>query len=426
MLEQYFVRPETIDRIRSSWISDAIEQYVRWLSEQGYAGRNVSRRISVLRQFGEFARRQGATTLEDLPTQVEAFLQYWAASKKDWRRVHTDQRRRRLAREVRNPVQQMLRLVVPGFAGVDRRKKASAKEPFRRSAPGFTAYLREERGLRDATIRLYWHHLRKLEGYLCRRGVNGFGPLSPAVLSGFVTEQSRRLAKTSVRDLCGVVRVFLRYLHREQLVAKDLSSSVESPQVYRLSNLPRSITWDEVGRMLKAMDRRTPAGRRDYAILLLLVTYGLRACEVASLTLEGIDWRRERLLIPERKAGHRTAYPLSPIVGEALLEYLKKDRPKTKNRHVFFRVMAPRRPLTHEAISSRASHYLRRAGITVSRAGSHTLRHTCVQRLVDADFSLKQVGDYVGHRAAASTEIYSKISIEALREVACGDGEAIL
>ena len=191
MLEHYLIRPETIDRIRSSWISDAIEQYVRWLSEQGYAARNVSRRVSLLRQFGEFARRQGATTLEELPTHVEAFLQYWARSKKDWRRVHTDQRRRRAAREVRNPVQQMIRLVVPGFAGVGR-KRANTEEPFRRSAPGFTAYLQEERGLQNATILLYWHHLRKLEGYLCQRGLNAFDTLSPVVLSGFVTEQSPR------------------------------------------------------------------------------------------------------------------------------------------------------------------------------------------------------------------------------------------
>jgi integrase len=201
---------------------------------------------------------------------------------------------------------------------------------------------------------------------------------------------------------------------------------VENPHVYRLSNIPRSITWDEVRQMLEAVDLRTTRGKRDYAILLLLVTYGLRAREVAGLTLDDIDWKNDRLKIPDRKADHSTVYPLSPIVGQAILDYIKLARPETTDRHIFFRTMAPRTPLTYQAISATASHYLRKAGIAVSRPGSHTLRHTCVQRLVEADFSLKLIGDYVGHRVPASTQIYSKVNIEALREVACGDGEEVL
>jgi integrase len=91
--------------------------------------------------------------------------------------------------------------------------------------------------------------------------------------------------------LCGTLRVFLRYLRREDVVGRDLARSIEPPQVYRLAELPRSISWDEVRRMLEAVDRRTPVGRRDYAILLLLITYGLRAREIASLTLGDVDWK---------------------------------------------------------------------------------------------------------------------------------------
>lgn len=178
--------------------------------------------------------------------------------------------------------------------------------------------------------------------------------------------------------------------------------------------------------MLEAVDRRTETGKRDYAILLLLVTYGLRAQEVATLRLDDIDWARERLLVSERKAGHCTAYPLSTVVGEALLDYLKNARPETAERHIFFRIMAPRLPLNSNAVGARATHYLRKAGIRVRRPGSHTLRHTCVQRLIDAEFPLKTIGDYVGHRSPSSTEIYSKVAVESLREVALGDGEALL
>jgi len=113
-------------------------------------------------------------------------------------------------------------------------------------------------------------------------------------------------------------------------------------------------------------------------------------------------------------------------VGEAILDYLQKGRPKTTDRHVFFRVPAPQTPMTWAAVSIRAAGYLKKAGIQVPRPGSHTLRHTCVQRLVDVGLDLKTIGDYVGHSSPSSTEIYTKIAVENLREVALGDGEEVL
>lgn len=202
--------------------------------------------------------------------------------------------------------------------------------------------------------------------------------------------------------------------------------AVEWPQIYRLSTIPQSISWEEVNRTLAGVDRRTGAGRRDYAILLLLVTYGLRGREVAALTLDDIDWKRDRLAIPERKAGHSTAFPLSAVVGQAVLDYLQRGRPATTDRHVFFRSVAPRRPVGAAAVSSLARHYLLKAGIDVPRPGSHTLRHSAVQRLVDADIDLKTISDFLGHRSARSTETYAKVAVEALREVAMGDGEGVL
>lgn len=154
--------------------------------------------------------------------------------------------------------------------------------------------------------------------------------------------------------------------------------------------------------------------------------YGLRGREVAALTLDDIDWRRERLGVPERKAGHSTAYPLSPPVGEAIADYLRHGRPPTPDRHVFMRAMAPVEPLGAAAVSACASRHLLAAGVEVPRPGSHTLRHTCVQRLVDADFGLKEIGDFVGHRSPASTDIYAKVAVESLRQVALGDGEDVL
>jgi integrase len=209
-------------------------------------------------------------------------------------------------------------------------------------------------------------------------------------------------------------------------MACNLGKAIESPRRYRFLNLPRSITWHEVEQMLLKVDRRSIVGKRDYAILLLLVTYGLRSREVAALTLDDIDWKRDCIHVRGRKAGHSTAYPLTPTVGEAILDYLRQGRPVTSERAVFMAVYAPYIPISRVAVSAQAKNHIRRAGINVHRPGSHTQRHTCVQRLVDSGFSLKTIGDFVGHRTPDATKIYAKVNVEALRRVAFGNGEEVL
>jgi integrase/recombinase XerD len=421
MLEHCFVRQETLDRIRSSWLGPAVERYAAWLCQRGYRVGTLATRVSILRQFGTFAQTHGAQGYEELPTHLEPFLQFW---------IHRPHPRRasgsplRVARHAQVTIEQMLRVTVPGFVGRPRRQ--AIREPFANRAPGFSTYLRDERGLRDTTLELYDEHLRAFAAYLTDLGRENLHELSSTVVSGFLTERCEGLKRSTLRIRCAVLRVFLRYLYREQLIARDLSLIVEAAPCYRLAHLPRSITAEDVQKLLDSIDRRTVLGRRDYAMLLLLVTYGLRAREVAALTLDDIEWRHDRLRIPARKAAHSTAYPLSPHVGAAILEYLKAGRPPTTLRQVFFHVMAPCRPITQGAVSSRAAHYLHQAGIVGSRLGSHTLRHSCVQRLVEAGWSLKAIGDYVGHASPASTEIYSKVAVETLREVALGPGEEVL
>jgi integrase/recombinase XerD len=422
MLERYFVKPSTIDRIRGSWIASAIEEYVEWLAEHDYSAAVVHSRVPVLVIFGEFAHDHGARTLADLPAYIEPFIAHRVAERASLR---ADGRTGpTLAKDLRSPIEKMLAVALPDFEPRGRRHYPI---PFASSVPGFFDYLVEERGLRPASIEHYRHYLDRFDAYLRRIGVERLDELSPPLLSAYVVERaSTGLARSTVRGSAGVLRVFLRYAHRQGVLPRDLSESVGWPQAYRLATLPRSISWADVNNVLAGVDRRTAAGRRDYAILLLLIVYGLRGQEIAALTLDDIDWKRERLAIPERKAGHSTAFPLTATVGEALVAYLKDGRPQTEDRHVFFRAFAPLRPIGSAAVSGRARHYLLKAGIDVPRPGSHTLRHTTVQRLVDANFDLKTIGDFIGHRSAASTEIYAKVAVEALREVALGDGEAVL
>lgn len=420
MLERYFIKPSTVDRIRANVAGAYIEHYVEWMRAQGYADRNVFRRVPVLCQFGDFASQRGATDGESALDHVEAFAQHWQAH--HGKTCRSAEALAKVGHDARTPVRQMLEVALRGRVESHRQHKVF---PFAADAPGFADYLRDERGLKEDTVEKYANYLNGFSEFLRRFRSESLTTFSPALLAAFIVDQCPGLARTTRRDLCGALRVFLRYCHREGFVDHDLSAAVEMPRTYRLADVPRSVTWDEVRRMLACVDRRAIVGRRDYAILLLLVTYGLRANEVANLTLDDIDWKRERLSVPQRKAGHWSAYPLASVVGEAIIDYLKNGRPETTDRHVFFRTMAPRKPICSAAISSAAAKYLGQAGVQVHRPGSHTLRHTCVQRLIDAEFSLKTVGDYVGHRSAQSTEIYTKVALTALREVAMGNGEAL-
>ena len=423
MLENYYLRPVTIDRIRGSWIAPAVEQYVGWLAQQRYTPRSVLHRVPILMSFGEFAKAHGASELAHLPAHVEPFVEVRVREGTGGR--SSARRRKKAGQEVRNPVRQMLHLAIPGYVDLGRSHKPD--NPFERQAPGFLTYLVEEKGLRPRSILHYRYHLYQFAAYLRRIGLNDLARLSPTALSGFIAEYAPpRVAWTTMRNACGTLRVLLRYLHREGVTAKDLSTLVEFPQSYRHAGLPRSISWEQVEQVLASIDRRSASGKRDYAMLLLLATYGLRACEVAALTIDDLDWRNERLKIRDRKAGNTTTYPLSAVVGAAIIDYLKNARPATTCREVFMRTVAPLLPIGHAAVVSRAAYFIRKAGISVPRAGSHVLRHSCVQRLLNAHFSLKHIGDYVGHRSASSTQIYGKIAIEQLREVALGDGEDVL
>lgn len=421
MLEKYYLKPATTDRIRASWLGEPIERYVTWLTEQGYSARSVYHRVPMLLHFADYAAAHGATTQAQLADQVEGFVDAWV--REHGRHCRDPQARRYVAGAARNPVQQLLRLLLPGYLG---QRHPPAPPPFAATVPGFFNYLRQERGLRPASIALYTHHLRRLEQYLQRILLTDLRDLSLPILSGFLSHSSQQLSKSTLRGLCAHLRVFVGYLYQDGQLAHDFSHGIDCPRLYRLTDIPRAISWDEVRRLLQAVDRRSPVGKRDYAILLLLVTYGLRAREVAALRLDALDWSRERLLVPDRKADHSMVYPLSAVVGEAIVDYLQHGRPASSERALFLRASAPYTPLGWQAISQCTGRRLHRAGIAVARPGSHTLRHTCVQRLVEAQFSLKAIGDYVGHSLPQSTAIYAKLDLEALRELALGDGEKLL
>jgi integrase len=158
----------------------------------------------------------------------------------------------------------------------------------------------------------------------------------------------------------------------------------------------------------------------------LLASYGLRGAEVVRLRLDDVQWREQLLQIRGRKAGNRTTYPLAVAVGEAMLAYLQLVRPASSHREVFLTMQAPFKPLLRSSLRNRVLDYFRLAGVQVAHPGTHSFRYSCAQRMFEQGMPLKTIGDFLGHRDPASTERYTKIALDQLREVAAGDGEELL
>jgi site-specific recombinase XerD len=377
-------------------------------------------KIQTLVLFDRFLTDRHVRTLEELPAQIEPFVKKWRRTR--GRRPHSVVYGRQLRTGPLSAIEELLRLVLPDFVGTVRRQPWPLKD----LAPGFRQHLSDERGLRRDTLQGYEHHMRVFERFLRSAAITDLSTLTPKIVNRFLIDSTAGLQPCGRQARAGALRVLLRYLRRQGIIATDLSRAVPRGRTYKQAAIPRAIPWSDVERVLASVDRRSACGKRDYAVLMLFATYGLRAQEVAALELSAIDWPQSKFHVLGRKAGNSTTYPLAASVGEAIIDYLRNARPQCADRHLFISLTAPFRGVGHWAMSTRASVYLRRAGIKVRRPGSHTFRHSCVQRLVEADMPFKQIGDYVGHRSDAATQVYAKVAIHKLRALTTGDAEDVL
>jgi integrase/recombinase XerD len=420
MLEHYFSRPSTVDRLRSLWLGPSLSRYAEWLSDRQISRASALFKIQTLVLFDRFLTDRHVRSLEELPAQIEPFVKKWRRTR--GRRPHSVVYGRQLRTGPLSAIEELLRLVLPDFVGTVRRQPW----PLQDLAPGFREHLSDERGLRRDTLQGYEHHMRVFERFLRSAAITDLSTLTPKIVNRFLIDSTAGLQPCGRQARAGALRVLLRYLRRQEIIATDLSRAVPRGRTYKQAAIPRAIPWSDVERVLASVDRRSACGKRDYAVLMLFATYGLRAQEVAALELSAIDWPQSKFHVLGRKAGNSTTYPLAASVGEAIIDYLRNARPQCADRHLFISLTAPFRGVGHWAMSTRASVYLRRAGIKVRRPGSHTFRHSCVQRLVEADMPFKQIGDYVGHRSDAATQVYAKVAIHKLRALTTGDAEDVL
>lgn len=283
----------------------------------------------------------------------------------------------------------------------------------------YGAALQDLRGLAPVTIRQHAttaaHFLAHLDYQLAPERLAG---LTAADVEAFVCEAGKRLSRASLQHTVAQLRGFLRFLASHGLVPPDLDRQIDTPRVYRQEPLPRSLPWPTVRRLLQSIDRSTAQGLRDYTMLFLIATYGLRACEVVALTLDAIDWRGRRLHVPPRKTGTPLVLPLTDAVGTVLLRYLRRGRPSSPQRQLFLRQRAPAGVLKPTAVCEVFQKWVRRSGLPIPFQGPHCLRHSYAVALLRRGVGLKTLGDLLGHRTAESTCAYLRLATDDLREVA--------
>jgi integrase/recombinase XerD len=281
----------------------------------------------------------------------------------------------------------------------------------------YVNHLREVRGFAAFTIASHRCTAECFLQYLNKAGV-ALGYIRAGDIESYIAKIGIRLSRGTLRHEVAALRGFLRYLSIDDRVPMGLDCQIDTPRLYRLEQLPRALPWETVRALLQSIDTASPMGLRDYAMFLLIATYGLRASEVVAIGLEDIDWRHGILRIHQRKTSSPLELPLTNEVTSALVKHLKRTPPPLSYRRVFLRMRAPIGILKPTAVTEAFQAIARKSGLSIPWQGAHCLRHSYAVYLLKNGTPLKTIGDILGHRTAESTSMYLRLATGDLREVA--------
>jgi site-specific recombinase XerD len=376
-----------------------LDGFVAWLRLQGYPPLPIRMRVRAAKRLDALLRQRGVRRPGDL-TAAELLAYAPENSQEDIA----------LAAVVRS----LLRYFQ------DQHALALAPcTPAQQLLASYRTHLESVRGLAANTVA---HHDATVSELLAHLGhdqdPDRLRTLDPRRIEDFLEVVGRRVGRESLQHVVAHLRSFLRFLAACELAPAGLDTQIDTPRVYRGERLPRALPWETVLAFLRSIDRSTPMGRRDYAMFLLVVTYGLRCCEVVSLSLEDLDWREGRLNVPRPKVRSPLMLPLTAEVGAAILAYLQDGRPTLPHRQVFLRSRAPAGTLKPTALTEAFQGWVRRSGLPIPYQGPHCLRHSLAVHLLRQGTPLKTIGDLLGHRSTESTCVYLRLHVEDLRDVA--------
>ena len=415
MFETLFSYTNVVTRHRQGPQADARERFLLHCAEQGLARATLAQMASELLVV---ARRLHVDRRRVSIREIEVTADRWACYQKRRKRARTtDWSRQRFIATATSWLRFMDRLEA---TKVKRRSFASQLEQF-------VAFMRDERGLAEVTIHNRCWQLRTFFDSLPSRK-RSLSSLSLEEIDTYLARKGNHgWSRVSVSSAVDALRSFFLYAEHQQWCAVGFAEGISAPRMFRQEGLPRGPVWEAVQRLIATTGESDVARDiRDHAILMFLAIYGLRSGEVAHLLLEDIDWEHEIIRVTRPKQRRIQTYPLTYAVGEAVLRYLRDVRPSCPRRELFLTLKAPLRPLSPSGMYHVVKSRLDLLCWHGPGHGPHCLRHACACHLVASGFSLKQIGDHLGHRSAYATRIYTKTDLGGLRQVAEFDLRGLL
>lgn len=403
MAHHYVQDPRAVQRLHEGPLGQYIDAYAAELRAEGYAQQSAEVRVRLVADFSRWLAKHRILVPAITPDHFPSYLRSRA-------------RHRRPRRDDRAALRRLWTLL--RRQGVIPEPAVPAPTPADQLHATFRRYLQQERALAPATLVPYLGFTGEFLTERFGAGPVDLSSLCAADITGYVQRRAATLRSKRVQLLTTALRAFLRFARYRGELPTDLAACVPAVANWSLSTVPRALPPGQVERVLAACNRQTAVGRRDYAILLLLARLGLRAGEVAALTLEDLDWQAGWVTV-RGKGGRAAQLPLPVEVGAALAAYVQQGRPRAASRCVFLRARAPivgfRGPC---AVGSVVKHALARAGIESPRKGAHQFRHSLACQLLRQGASLAEIGELLRHRSPQTTALYAKVDLAALAPLA--------
>ena len=406
MLDHFFHSPAKIAHMRGNPGVALLDAFARHLSQSGYSRSQGNRHLRAAAHLLHWLHRQKISFSEIDSATVSRFEQHLGRCRCTG---FFGMPRDRLMRGLRAFTNHLQGRKLCTTAG-DRATVTSSIlwEPF-------CQWMHDQRGISERTLREYHEYLGAFLSVIDR----DLPKLDAAYLRRFILDFAGTCGHARTKAATSALRMFVRYLVAQGKCSSDLVASIPSHAYWRLSTLPQYIQPDEVERVLATPDLQTPVGKRDRAILLLLSRLGLRADDVLKLRLADIDWHSATINLCGKNK-RQTQMPLTHEVGQAIVDYLQHGRPSTDSDCIFVRSLAPFREFRDvRGICDLAKLALRRSGVNAPKRGAaHVLRHSAATSMLRNGVSLQDISTILRHQTVSSTQIYAKVDVPALCEVA--------
>jgi integrase/recombinase XerD len=412
MLEYWYREKRTLVDFRRGPLGPHFDGFAAYVKAKGYSRGWAIMHLGKCCQFNAFLIERGIPACDQLTeAMIEPFLDLYLGNTRTASSVYCPRNVSRRALKVLFSYLTETGVVKPP-------KPKPVKTAYSWLLDPYLQHLQEECGFSKVTLQRASAQVGSFLESLRQKAKPGhFKNLSAELVESYV-KQHLKDSPENLSALAAALRRFFRYCAVHQHARMDFSGLIPPVRHYRHASLPKGMEDSALERVLDAIDKNTPIGARDYAVMVLMMAYGLRGVSVAELLLDDLDWQRSQIRIRAQKGGKEVVLPLMDTVGDALIGYLRHRVDQTPFREVFLTVKAPVRPLNSLVISGLVREYMRKAGVTMAGGGSRTLRHSWAIRALANDSPIKSIADVLGHRYIDTTFIYAKADLKTLREAA--------